>query len=214
MKVGVSSGKFLWFWGESAFPYFFNLIKYWELNGENQTAQFYLDELFLHIVEWNSPIRKKSQKSSKFDARNMGRANPYYSVNDIVEVALGIDLEKIDFAQFLGNSFTLESMILMLARRNKRNILEKNWRKLSHILFREFIPDNIEDTFTWHEKKGRDHCEFPEETQSWSELVKKANDLCRIPVLYKENLDLLRFFILVCPHRANKQIICLLDLEQ
>lgn len=128
------NAKFLWFWGESAFPYFFNLIKYWELNGESQTAQFWLDNLFLHIVEWNSPIRKKSKKSSKFNVRNMGRANPYYSVNDILEVALGIDLEKIDFAQFLGSSYTLESMILMLARRNKRDILEKNWRKLSHIL--------------------------------------------------------------------------------
>ena len=206
--------KFLWFWGESAFPYFFNLIKYWELNGENQTAQFWLDWLFLHIIEWNSPIRKKSEKNSKFNVKNMGRANPYYSVNDILEVGLGIDLEKIDFTQFFGSSYTLESMILMLARKNRRDILDRNWRKLSHVLFKEFRPDEIEDIFTWCVYKGRNHSEFPEETQSWTELVKKANDLCKIPDLYEEHSDLLRFFILICPHRANKHIISLLDIKQ
>jgi hypothetical protein len=206
--------KFLWFWGESAFPYFFNLIKYWEFNGEYQTAQCWLDRLLIHIVEWNSPIKKKNRKDSDFIVENMGLANPYYGVDTILEVALGIDLEKVDFAQFLGNSYTLESMILMLARRNKRGILKRNWRKLSHILFREFRPDKIEDVFTWSVHEGSNHREFPEETQSWTELVREAKDLSRIPCLYREHLDLLGFFILVFPHRANKQIISFLDLSR
>ena len=207
------NAKFLWFWGESAFPYFFSLIKYWELNSESETAQSRLDELFLHIVQWNSPVKKQNRKNSTFNVDGMGRANPYYSVDDILEVALGIDLEKIDFTQFFGSSYTLESMVLLLARRNKRDILEKNWRKLSHILLKEFVPDNIEDIFTWCIEKGRNHSEFPKATQSWAELVRDANDPSKIPSLYLEYPDLLRFFVLICPHRANKQIINVLDLQ-
>lgn len=189
----------LWFWGESAFPYFFSLIKYLELNNEGQIAQSLLNTLFLGIVNENS-LR-----------RPIGLANPYYSANDVLETVLGIDTGKIDFSQFSGSSYTLETMILMIARRNGREALEKNWRKLSHIQFKEFKPDNFEDTFVWRTEEGSNHAAFPKATRSWAELIKKANDLSEVPDLYLKYSELLHFFILVCPHRTNKLLIGLLD---
>ena len=106
---------------------------------------------------------------------------------------------------------TLESLVLMIARRNNRELLEKNWRKLSHLQFKEFIPDNVEDTFVWHVKTGLNHAAFPNSAQSWTELVKEASDISVTHDLFLEYVDILRFFILVCPHRANRQIVNLFD---
>lgn len=199
LKLIKDNIRVLWLWGESAFPYFFNLIKYLELNNESQISHFLLNGLFLGIINNNSPGSKNSL------------ANPYYSVNDVLEAALGIDKAEIDFGQFSGSSYILETVILMVAIRNKREMLGKNWQKLSHIRFKEFKPNNLEDTFIWHTEEGLNYTEFPKTTQSWAELIKKANDLAGVPDLYLKYSDLLRFFILVCPHRVNKLIINLLD---
>lgn len=193
--------RILWCWGESAFPYFFNIIKYLEVSNEKQIAQSLLEALLEAVIKSNSP---RSQ---------IGLPNPYYSASDILEIVLGINTERIDFSQFAGSSYMLEPIILMLARRDRREILEKNWRKISHIQFKEFKPDNIEDIFSWRTGEGVNHAEFPKMTQSWRELVKEANDFSGIPDLYLEYLDLLNFFILICPHRINKSIIGILDRE-
>ena len=199
MKLIKENEKFLWFWGESAFPYFFSITKYLELNDEEQEAQSLLDNIFLTIINSNSPYNEE------------GLASPYYSIHDILEVLYKFNVRKIDFKNFAGNSYTLETMLLMLARRNRREILEQNWRKLSHIHINEFKFDNIEDTFCWYAEEGENSADFPTQTQSWTELVSKANDISEVPELLLKNADLLRFFILVCPHRINKQIIGILD---
>jgi hypothetical protein len=191
--------QFIWFWGESAFPYFFSLIKYLELNNEGKIAKDLLNGIFLFILNINSP------------RKNIGIPSPYYSVSDIFEVIFKIDAKKIDFSQFSGGSYTLGPIILMLARRGERELLEKNWRKLSHIQLKEFKPDNIEDTFLWCTDSGSNQTEFPKATQSWACLVKEASDLGEVPELYEEYSNLLHFFILVCPHRVNKQTIIVLD---
>jgi len=191
----------LWCWGESAFSYFFNIIKYLEINNEKQIAHSLLEALLEAVIKSNSA---RSQ---------IGLPNPYYSASGILETVLGINTERIDFSQFAGSSYMLEPIILMLARRDRREILEKNWRKISHIQFKEFKPDNIEDIFSWRTGEGVNHAEFPKMTQSWRELVKEANDFSGIPDLYLEYLDLLNFFILICPHRINKSIIGILDRE-
>ena len=189
----------LWFWGESAFPYFFTLINYLELNNEVKIAQSLLNAIFVGIANTNQPRRQN------------GLPNPYYSANDVLEAVLKIGIRRVDFRQFSGSSYTLETMILMIARRDGREILEKNWRKLSHIQFKQFKPDKIEDTFVWRTKEGLNHSEFPKATQSWAQLRKEVRDVKKAPNLCSEYLELLRFFVLVCPHRANKSIIGLLD---
>lgn len=199
MKLIKENIKFLWFWGESAFPYFFFLIKYLELNNEDQIAKSLLNSLFLNIISYNS---NNSQN---------GLPNPYYNVNDVLLAVLGIDVSKIDFKEFVGSSYILETISLMIARRNDRELLENNWRGLSHIQLREFRPEKIEDTFLWHVEHGTNYSKFLNATQSWAKLKEKAQNLNNVSNLFSEHYKLLHFFILVCPHRINKFIIGLLD---
>lgn len=189
----------LWFWGESAFPCFFNLINYLEFNNEAEIARSLLDGVFLGLVGRNS------------DRAQTGLPNSYYSIIDVLGATLGTSTQKIDFGQFSGSSHILEAMILMIARRDGRSLLETNWGKLSHIQFEEFRPERIEDTFLWRANEGSNHSEFPKQTQSWAKLIQEARSTEGVPNLYSENLELLRFFILICPHRTNKSIIGLLD---
>jgi len=199
LELIKSNVNVLWLWGESAFPHFFGLVKYLELNGEDRLAWSLLNTLFTGVINSNAP------------RASGGLPNPYYSVNDVLEAVLGIDAQKIDSRQFSGSSYTLEAIILMIARRKGRKVLEQNWRQLSHIAFKEFKPDKVEDTFAWLTKEGSNHVELPKATQSWAELVKEANDLNGVPDLYLQYSDLLRFFVLVCPHRASKSSIRVLD---
>jgi len=187
----------LFFWGESSFPYFFSLIKYLELNNENQLALSLLDRVFGAIVTSNSA-----------ECRT-GLPNPYYGITDVLEAGFG--MKEIDFAGFAGSSYTLETIILMMARRNMKKVLEDNWRRLSHIQLEEFRVDNAEDLFLWRVETGLNCWKFPNLTQSWAELLKKAKTPSPGTRIYQEYLELLRFLILVYPHRATTQIIGLLD---
>lgn len=191
----------LFLWGESAFQYFFNIINYLEIEGEKEIAESIINILFEQVVNIN--VRTGA----------VGLPDPYYSLNEILDVIFQVTRKQIDFTQFRGSSYILESLVLMLVRRNKRQILEQNWRNLSYVRLREFRPQYIEDTFAWHTEFGVNHDEFPKATQSWSELVKEAWDLKQVPSFYVENSELLRFILLVYPHRINKNIINLLDQE-
>lgn len=199
LKLVKDNMPILWLWGESAFPYLFSIIKFLWLNEETEKAQALLKGLTLGIVNENA--RNKEE----------GLPNPYYSINEIFESFFLPGKEEIDLKQFSGGSYTLETLIMMAARRDMRDILEQNWRKISRIQLKEFKLDNIEDTFAWRTKEGLNHSEFPKATQSWAELKNEANNLEGGPELYSENLEMLRFFILACSHRASKTIIGLLD---
>ena len=106
--------KLLAFWGESAFPYFFAVVKYLELMGRADTAASLLRSILIILTKHNVPHRP------------VGMANPYYSVHDIMEAVLGIDPDKVDFADFPGSSHILEHLILMIARRGGRPLLKRS----------------------------------------------------------------------------------------
>jgi hypothetical protein len=188
----------LWLWGESALPYLFTIIKYLEISNERVLAQSFLNGLFTGIITENAWGKED------------GLPNPYYAINDLFEALFGISTQTIELKEFSGTSYMLWILILMQARRNQRQILEDNWRKLSRINLHEFRISNPEDFFSWR-TEGINHSEFPRQTQSWAELKKEAVNFEGTPPLFTERLDLLRFFILACPHRATKLIIGLLD---
>jgi hypothetical protein len=190
--------RLLWLWGESAFPYLFSIIKYLEVSNEKALAQSFLNGLFIGIIRENA-----------WDKED-GLPNPYYGINNIFESLFGISTQTIELKEFSGASYMLWILILTEARRNERQILQDNWRKLSRINLHEFRIRNPEDIFSWR-AEGINHSEFPRQTQSWAELQKEAMNFEGASPLFTERLDLLRLFILACPHRANKLIIGLLD---
>jgi hypothetical protein len=191
----------LFFWGESSFPYFFNLVKYMEAINELQLANDLLLVITSEIVTQNAP------------RNNIGYANPYYNVNDVLSAILGLNVSNVELKHFPGSSFTLEPLILMVVRRNARQFLESIWRKITHIHFCRFIPDNFEDIFSWRTEKGLNYSVLPNETQSWKELKELVNSIVNKQNQYDiDYKDYLRYFLIVCPHRINNEVIIILDL--
>jgi hypothetical protein len=276
------------FWGESAFPYYFYLIKYLEVCNEKELSDQLLEEIFSDIIGKNSINSKKGLPNVYYDVNvviesliredmeNYIKENqflsdtiqanvdkiilpfPYKStikhglrsylkgsqianittdikrVNDEVFDELSKEnnsqtdimlllsvknilkysnLKKIDYRLFLGSSYILETIILMLSRRDKRQILTENWKKLSHIKFEQLKLDNIEDTFIYYTKDGFNEIIIPNKSQSWYELLEEAISNGDFPGLYEEFFDILMFYIIAVPHRINTKIIKLLENE-
>lgn len=191
----------LWFWGESAFPFFINIIQYLESKGEKKQAEDLLKILLQAVIERNSAPSKS------------GFASPYYNACDVLETILQIKPEAIDFYQFVGRSYILEPIVEMLARRGKREDLEKNWRRITHIFFEELEFDRVQDLFAWRAEKGVNTARQPNMTQSWSALVNEAINLEGVPALYRANHKLVRFWLVVSPHRVNRKTVKLLDMS-
>ncbi len=99
------NGKILWFWGESAFPFFFHMLSFLELSGEKAMAAQFLTMMFLAAVNENSH-------------EDRGLPSPYYGPEAILELTLGLQTEPLDPRQFVRNSYILEALILMIVRRN------------------------------------------------------------------------------------------------
>jgi len=189
----------LWFWGESAFPFYLNIIQYLELINEPDLSQALMNNVLLGVLNKNSSNSKEAF------------AAPYYESIDILSSIYGVQEETLDFSSFSGSSYIMDSLIEMFARRGHKQLIGENWRAISHLYFKKFSPKYIEDVFLWRIEDGDNITEIPNETQSWRELVKKANDVKGShEILIKFN-DLMRFFAMVYPHRANSDIIKCFD---
>lgn len=110
-------------WGESAFPFFFNIIKYLESLGAGNIAADLLVAFTTQLLAANS---KRG---------GGGIANPYYSANDVLKTIYSIADDPIDFQQFGGTSCILESLVEMFARRGLRDQLSAIWRQPTHMRF-------------------------------------------------------------------------------
>ena len=193
-----------WFWGESAFPFFMNVIHLYDLMGNRGKAKKLLLDIMVFLLRSNSHIIEK----------NIPLANPYYGVQEILEACFGFQEEKIDFTVFSGSSYILEPIISMMVRRNMRSELEKLWRPITHIQINKFNIDKIEDVFSWRTEFGENTGRFPQQTQSWTQLREDAD--CEI----NNNSRLIRYksffhlFLMVYPHRINYQTVALLETKK
>jgi len=187
------------FWGESAFPYFFYIIKFLEARNEATLALNLLEELFAVLVEANY-----QQQGPVFPC-------PYLGVEEILAASIPDRLQDADFDGYRGSSYVLRSVLEMLARRGRRDLIAAKWRRLTYCQQNEFIPDRPEDVFAWRTKDGTNASRFPNQTQNWSALVSEASDGSNIPSVYRAFINVLPFHILVCPNRATPTVIRLLD---
>jgi len=187
------------FWGESAFPYFFCIIKFLAARNEALLAQRMLDELFLVLVEANY-----QQQGQVFPC-------PYLGVEEILAASIPDRLQDRDFEGYRGSSYVLRIALEMLVRRGRRDLLAATWRRFTYCRQNEFIPGRPEDVFAWRTKDGTNASRFPNQTQSWSALVSEASDQANVPAVYSDFIEVLLFHTLVCPHRATPTVIRLLD---
>jgi hypothetical protein len=142
-----------------------------------------------------------------------GLPSPYYSIETGILINLGMLEDEETREDFVGRSFVLEPILELLARAERRDILEKHWRSITYIQFEKFIPASPWMYFLRHCDEGEHVSEFPYQTQSWRELRERASGPYgdNIPETLRELRYFLPLYLLVYPHRANLNLIRLLD---
>jgi len=189
----------LWYWGEAAFSFLLMIIRLLERAKRVDLANGLRQSAFRGFLTKNSP---------NSDA---GIPHPYYSAHEVIENSLGIAEEPLNMENFSGSSYVMENWIAMTVRREDRLFLTQHWRRISHIRVHEFIPDSPIDFFRWHVSEGANTSRFLNETQSWAELVKSAHETGPTTAVVSEFRPLLPFWVLVAPHRSNRNVINLID---
>src|SRR2546425_5184389 len=72
--------------------------------------------------------------------------------------------------------YILRTMLEMLVRRGRRDVVGAQWRRFTCCQQHEFVPDRPEDVFAWRTKHGTNASGFPKQSQSWAELVIESFD--------------------------------------
>ena len=188
-----------WFWGESAFPYTFYVIKFLEARNDTALAQQKLSELFTSLVECNH-----QKKDVVF-------LTPYHGVEEVLALSIPDHLQEENPAGYRGSSYILRAVTEMLVRRHRRDLIGDQWHRLTYCEQKEFVPGRSEDVFAWRTEEGKNASQFPNRKQSWASLVSESKDMSTIPNAYRIFNQVLSLHILVCPHRATPAVIRLLD---
>lgn len=188
--------------GEAAIPQY--LALYWYIR--NVDATFTSEKILGSII--NDIIKINNPRS-----RNLiGLPPPYYQTSDVLLHIMEIKrLEKYD--DFKSQSYFLKGLMYMLVRTNFKQTLKLIWPDITRLTFMEFRPKEKWQYFMWRNKEGAMCQEIPKRTKEWEKLKEEAytinND--RIPDLIRNEVILLLLFIIVYPHRANSEILKLLD---
>ena len=189
----------IWLWGESAFPYFFFIIKYLEKEDLNQKAINLLDRVLHGLLNQNYRYNE-----------NESLPSPYMNLNEHLKIIYCG--EKHDFKQYEGKSYILNSVIDMMVRRDLRKELEVSWRKISHTECKSFIPDKEFEYFNLYNRGGTNFANFPKQKQSYEELKERSQRKVE-NLLFEKYKNILPMFLMVYPHRINEEITKFLDSE-
>lgn len=105
-------------------------------------------------------------------------------------------------------SYTLYPFLLFAAKEGCRRFVEALWPKISECIFLEIKMQSLTDLYSWRVREAEEVATHPELTQSWAELLKKAEDFdsSKVPTALVENVDLLPLFWMVFPHRLTPDL--------
>jgi hypothetical protein len=184
----------LLYWGESAFPFFYWIIRYCECRESGNRA---LLAILLEAI-----VDKSSDE-------NAGVPDPYYSVRQVIENMLGVE-QHFQTTQFVGRSWSLRPLVEMAARRGMREDVAAFWNPISKLACREFVLAEEVDFFRWLSPKGSNHSMQMAGTQSWKALVDEASNRT-FPDIWSEHRGLMGLLFLVYPHRLSPQFVHFLD---
>jgi len=196
----VGNIEHLWYWGESAFPYYLSIIRYLEAVGESARARELLEIILRRTTAWNEP------------GSPGGIPDPYVPVSDVIANVLNIQDDPLDLWQFTGLAYTLEAVVQMIVRRDYRSLLEKTWPAISRVQLAEIVPDDPSDYFSWHIEKGVHRSPLPNVTQSYGELQSQSRSTAGSSLPFPEVVrGLIPFWLMVCPHRASPLLVAMAD---
>jgi hypothetical protein len=188
--------------GESAIPQYLSF--HWYIR--NVDASLFSEKILRSII--NDIIVINNPRSKNL----IGLPPPYYKTSDVLLHIMGIKrLEKYD--DFKSESYFLKGLMYMFVKTNFKQIMKLMWPDITRLTLMEFIPKEKWQYFLWHNKTGTMCKEIPQRTKEWKKLQTEANtiDSNKIPDLINDDPILLLLFIIVYPHRANSEILKLLD---
>jgi hypothetical protein len=102
-----------------SFPYVFHIIKFLEARNETALALSLLEELFVVLVEPTI-----NSRGLFFPARTEALRRFLPSIPDRIQDA--------DFEGYRGGSYVLRSVLEMLVRRSRRDVIAAKWRRLTY----------------------------------------------------------------------------------
>lgn len=190
------------FWGEGATPGY--VARFWLLKSLDPSRAHDFTE-FLYM-----PLAHIARENGR--GGDMGFASPYYRQEAVMRVALQLKDGGFD-ESFVGHAHTAWPLTELLARYERRDILEQLWRELTYISNVEFKPPHGADVLRWRNAVGREEAHFPKQTQSFDELRANANvrDESRVPATLRECRQILPFFFMVFPHRFSADLVKFCD---
>ncbi|MBR7826633.1 hypothetical protein KDK95_09980 [Actinospica sp. MGRD01-02] len=142
-----------------------------------------------------------------------GLPSPYYAAAEAAEWQIGIAGDDVD-EDFRFKSYSLQTILLLLARSTQRDFLARNWKLISTHSMIELVPDDPADYLAWRFSNGTQVDRFPGAPQSWARLVADAqtDHLASLPPVLRDRRHFLPLFVNAMPQRFNHKVaLTLLD---
>lgn len=154
----------------------------------------------------------KGLVSPKTAPQPFGYPNPYYGYEDSIRIVNEIMDEDHD-ESFVGQPYTMWSLVQTLARHGDRPILSHLWPSITRTQYLEIVPEDVSELFKWKIDNGDLIEKFPNVTESWLSLQNTALDEVydRLPKSLVSNPGFAILFLQVFPHRVTPQIVKLVD---
>src|SRR5262249_7987306 len=153
----------MYFWGESASPYFYCTALFLWLHGRESEAVSIALTMIHAITKLNLP-----------EAPGIGVPDPYYSFTQVFSHAqLG---QQVFGAKqtFKTQSYTLKLWVDFVARRGWKRALSLVWYDITYIRSEEFVPSTQTDSYRWRLEDGELISSEFGHPQSWAQLVASA----------------------------------------
>ena len=181
--------------GESYVPLILNYILFLTKMGKNVRASSELNGLISGLL-------------STHGRDNVGTPSPYYSLTESAYIAFELE-ETPTKESFEGRSYTLWSVVLLLARMGEKELLAHHWRLLSYVSCEELIADDSNDLLLWRCENGVLDDKFPNAEQSFKLLQQQASEdyTKHLPSILQDRQWFIPLLINVMPHRTTKSMV-------
>jgi hypothetical protein len=191
------------FWGESAFPFICSMA--WLLEQREEVEQ---SERLL--VDWLMAIINKQQPESEDPL-----PDPYVSAEDVLKQMAEKVSDDGPSRRKAIQSYSLFPLVLLLVRRDHRELLSEVWKRLSRITMSVFEYESPAGYLEWTCEKGIERDFIFMQPQSYRELDDLASKppTHKLPSALREDLRFRLMFFLAFPHRLAWSIVGSLDHE-
>lgn len=190
----------LFFWGESASPYFYAVLILFQTRGDEGLAC----QLAASLI---STISRESKKG-----KMPGVPDPYCTPDVLTrQYVLGEEVFP-DNLSFAGRAFTLKVFVEFLARRERKQLLKSLWYGITGVDSAEFVPPTLRDSFRWKNDEGMLVVTQWKQPQDWQDLYETAAAIPpRQSILSTVYPEFLLPFAMVYPHRLGAQTARLIE---